>query len=82
MKNKKIVVNIIIIIIVVLIAIILGVYTVYTSHLFNSDGTIHNPEQELITHLKSIEDDQSRREAIDHTVNENILTQEQANELY
>ncbi len=80
MKNKKIIV--IIISIVVLIAILIGVYTVYTSYLFNGDGTIHNPEQELISHLKSIEDVNLRKDAINHAVNIDALTQEQANELY
>ena len=39
-------------------------------------------KKDLITHLKSIEDVNERKNQIDFSVQQNIITQEEANELY
>lgn len=80
MKNKKILA--LTIVIVVLCAIGFGVYKVSTSYLFNQDGTITDGKQDLINHLKSIEDMEERKNQIDFSVEQNIITQKEANELY
>lgn len=80
MKNKKIL--IIVVIVVILCAIVVGGINFYSTHLFNKDGTISNPSEEVIEHLKSIENADERKTQINHALNNNMITQEQANELY
>ena len=79
MKNKKIIIALVIII---LVSIIFGVYKVRTSYLFNEDGTITDGQSELINHLKSIENKEERWEQINFSLEQNIINEEQANELY
>ena len=80
MKNKKIL--IISVIILILLAIILGIYKVRTSYMYNEDGTLSDAHTELIEHLKELENDEERRNKIDFCVEEKLITQEEANELY
>lgn len=83
MKNKKIL--IIAIIIIVLCAIGFGVYKVATSYLFrveNGKITIEDGKKDLINHLKGIEDREERKKQIDFSVEHNIITQKEAEELY
>lgn len=80
MDNKKKI--IIAVIIVVLIALVLGGYKIATSYLFTSNGKITDGKVEVIEHLKSIEDTSERKKQIDYSVEQNIITQEEANKLY
>ena len=81
MKNKKVLIIAIIFIIICVIGI--GTYTVLTSYLFNEDGTIASDGHvDLINHLKSIEDKDERKNAIDFSVENNLISQEEANEIY
>lgn len=80
MKNKKIL--IISLIIIIICAIGFGVYKVRDSYLFNEDGTISDAHAELIEHLKSIENKEERKKQVDFSLEYNIITQEEANELY
>lgn len=80
MKNKKII--IIAIIIVIVTAIVFGVYKIYDSYLFNEDGTVADGHKDLIDHLKSIEDKEERKKQVDFSLEQNIITQKEANEIY
>ena len=80
MNNKKI---ILIIIVIVVLAVILSIYKIYSSNLFRADdGKIGDGKPELIEHLKSIENEQERKNQIDFSVEHNAITQEEANTLY
>lgn len=79
MKNKRIIVAVIVILIC---AVAFGIYKVYDSYLFNQDGTIVDGHKELIEHLKNIEDEEERKKQIDFSIEQNIITKEEANELY
>lgn len=80
MKNKK---NLIIAIgVIIILAIAFGVFKIYDSYIFNEDGTLSDGHTELIEHLKNIEDEEERKKQIDFSLESNIITQEEANELY
>ena len=83
MNNKKAIICIILVILVI-VAIGFGIFkaTHNENYLYNQDGTISNAKSELINHLKSIEDTNERRNQIDFSIQQNIITQEEANELY
>ena len=83
MNNKKIIIGIILAVLVI-IAIGFGVFKATHSedYLYSQDGTIINGKNELINHLKSIEDVNERKNQIDFSVQSNIITQEEANKLY
>lgn len=80
MKNKKLL--IISVIVIILVAIIFGTYKIYSSYLFNQDGIITDEHQELIEHLKNIENKDERKNQIDFSVEYNLISQEEANTLY
>ena len=83
MNNKKAIIGIILIVLVI-VAIIFGIFkaTHNENYLYNQDGTIPNGKGALINHLKSIEDTNERKNQIDFSLQQNIITQEEANELY
>jgi len=83
MNNKKAII-IVILVILVVVAIGFGIYnaTHNENYMYNEDGTITDGKSELINHLKSIEDSDERKKQIDFSVEHNIITQEEANELY
>ena len=83
MNNKKTIIIVILVILVVC-AIGSGIFkaTHYENYLYNQDGTITDGKSELINHIKSIEDVNERKNQIDYSVQQNILTQQEANELY
>lgn len=69
-------------IIVIAIAIVLGIYNVITSYLFQKDNIIKNGKAEVIEHIKSIDNTAERKKQIDFSVQENIITSQDADELY
>lgn len=83
MKNKK---NkkwfIIALIIIVLLAVGFGGYYFYSSFLFCEDGTLVDGHNDLLEHLKGIEDKEERKKQIDFSLESNIITKEEADELY
>ncbi len=79
-KNKKIIVGFISVI--VIIAILFGIYKVCSSYLFEDKDSISDSKVQLIDKLKGIENAEERKNQIDFSVEHNILTQEEANELY
>lgn len=80
MNNKK---NIIIVIaIIVVIAIGFGIFKISTSYLFNENGKIEDGHSQLINHIKSIENDEERKNQIDYSLSQNLINQAEANELY
>lgn len=83
MNNKKAII-IVILVILVVVAIGFGIFkaTHDENYLYNEDGTIIDGKSELVNHLKSIEDLDERKKQIDFSVEQNIITQEEANELY
>ena len=79
MKNKKFL--IIAILAIIIIAIIIGVNVTNKKvgdFLFSTDGTVVDGHKDLINHLKSEE----RKKEIDYSLSQNIITQEEANNLY
>lgn len=80
MKNKMIL--IIVIAIIVICSIILGVYKIYSSYLFNEDGTIVDGKAELIEHIKSIQDSDERAKQVNFILEKNLITTEEAKTLY
>lgn len=82
MKNKKII--IIALIILVICAVGFGIFkaTRNPDYLYNPDGTIVDGRQELIEHLKSIEDAEERKKQVDFSLEQNIITPEEASQLY
>lgn len=83
MNNKKAII-IVILVILVIVAIGFGIFkaTHDENYLYNENGTIIDGKSELVNHLKSIEDANERKKQIDFSVEQNIITQEEANELY
>lgn len=80
MKNKKIL--IIGVIIIIICATVFGIFKVRDSYMFNEDGTISDAHVELVEHLKSIEDKEERKKQVDFSLEYNLITQKEANELY
>ena len=83
MNNKKIIIGIILAILVI-VAIGFGIFkaTHNEDYLYHQDGTVVDGKKDLITHLKSIEDVNERKNQINFSVQQNIITQEEAIELY
>lgn len=83
MNNKKVIISIILVILVI-VALGFGIFkaTHNENYLYNKDGSVVDGKKDLITHLKSIEDVNERKNQIDFSVQQNIITQEEANELY
>ena len=83
MNNKKAII-IIILVILVIVAVGVGIFksTYSENYLYNENGTITDGKSELINHLKSVEDTNERKSQIDFSVQQNIITQQEANELY
>lgn len=82
MKNKKVL--LIILIIIAILAIGYGIFKARFNedYLYNPDGSITDGRTELIEHLKSVEDPEERKKQVDFSLEHNIITQEEANELY
>ena len=83
MNNKKVIISIILVVLII-VAIGFGIFkaTHNEDYLYNENGTITDGKSELINHLKSIEDVNERKNQIDFSVQQNIITQQEANELY
>lgn len=83
MKNKKVIVGIILAVLII-VAIGFGIFkaTHNENYLYQKDGTIVDGKKDLINHLKSIDDVNERKKQVDFSVNSNIISQEEANELY
>lgn len=80
MKNNKLL--ILALIIVIILAVGFGIYHLYTSYLFSEDGTIVDDHNDLLEHLRGIEDKEERKKQIDFSLKSNIITQEEADQLY
>lgn len=82
MKNKKII--IIALIILLVCAVGFGIYKATHSedYLYNQDGTISDGHSDLLEHLREIEDKEERKKQVDFSLQSNMITQEEANELY
>ncbi len=80
MKNKKLV--IIIIICTIILAILFATFKIYSSYMFNNNGTLSDAHSKLVEHLQSVEDKEERKKQIDFSVEQNMITQEEANTLY
>ena len=83
MNNKKVVIGIILAILVI-VAIGFGIFkaTHNEEYLYNQDGTVVDGKKDLIENIKKIENSEERKTKIDFSVEHNILTQQEANELY
>ena len=83
-KNVKKVVIGIILAILVIVAIGFGIFkaTHNEDYLYNQDGTVVDGKKDLIESIKKMENAEERKNKIDFSVEHNILTQQEANELY
>ena len=83
MKNKNVVICITLVIVIIA-AIGFAVFKAKynNNYLYNKNGTITDGKVDIINHLKSIENTDERRNQIDFSVKQNIITQQEANELY
>lgn len=79
-KKKKI--TIILLIVIIIIAIVLGTYKVCSVYLFKLDNTIGDGKNQVIERIKAVEDFEERKKQIDFSVQQNIITQQEADELY
>lgn len=79
MKNKKVL--IVIVILVILCAIGFVMYQYRSSYLFNEDGSVVDGHEDLINHLEKIEDAEEKTKQIDFSLEQNLITEEEANEL-
>ena len=79
-KNKKI---IILISIIIILAVIFSFFQIRKSYLFNADNNgIIDGKAELINRLEKIEDKEERKKQIDDSVEQKVITQEEADKLY
>ncbi|MBP3463447.1 MAG: hypothetical protein J6K45_03085 [Clostridia bacterium] len=78
MKNKKII--IIFILIVIIVAFLTGVYIVKNSYMYE-DEEITDGKKDLINHLESIEDTDEKEKQVKFSVEQNIITKEEANKI-
>lgn len=83
MNNKKVIIAIILAI-VLIVSIVFGIFkaTHHEDYLYNQDGTVIDGKKDLIESIKKIENAEERKNKIDFSVEHNILTQQEANELY
>lgn len=79
MNKKYITIEIIVILV---IAICFGIYKIASTYIFEKDEGIQNSHEELLNHIKSIEDDKERQNQIEHSINQNLISEQEANELY
>lgn len=83
MKNKKVII-IVSILILIIVAVLYGVYNFYSSYMFNEDGTISGTSDDLyklyFEQLEKVSGD-DRINLIKFGVEQNIITQEEADEL-
>lgn len=82
MKNKNLIILFLVIIVIIAIICAFFISTHNPNYIYDKDGAITDGKSELINHLKSIEDANLRKDQIDYSVEHNIITQEEANELY
>ncbi len=85
MKNKKviIIVSMVLIILIILAVIFYFAFIHGKSLIISEDGKFYSTAKEdLIEHLKSVEETESRRKQIDFALEHNLITQEEAESLY
>ena len=83
MNNKKVIIGIILAILVI-VAVSFGVFkaTHNENYLYNQDGIVVDGKKDLIESIKKMDNAEERKKKIDFSVEHNILTQDEANELY
>ena len=83
MNNKKGIIGIIFVILVI-VAIGFGIFkaTHNEEYLYNQGGTVVDGKKDLIESIKKIENAEERKNKIDFSLEHNILTQQEVNELY
>ena len=78
--NKKYIV--IAIVIMLIIAICFGIYKIASTYIFEKGEGIQNSHEELLNHIKGIEDGKERQNQIEYSINQNLISEQEANELY
>ena len=83
MNSKKIIYISLIIIALVILSVILYFSLIQPTLVINHDGSITSTgKNDLIVHLREIKDTESRKNQIDFALEQNLITQEEANSLY
>lgn len=72
---------IVIFVLLLLCAVGFGVYYYGSSYLFSEDGTVSDGHQDLINHLQEMDDEEEKNKQIDFSLQQNLITEEEANEL-
>lgn len=83
MNNKKIIIIVLIFIICVS-AIAFGIFkaTHNENYLYNQNGQIEDSKASLINKLKSVEDKDERKKQVDFALEQNLISQDEANDIY
>lgn len=82
MKNKKTIIIVLIILIICAVCFAIFKVTHNPNYLYDEEGTIVDGHKDLLNHLKEIEDSEERKKQIDFSVEQNLITQEEANNIY
>ena len=83
MNSKKIIYISLIIIALVILSVILYFSLIQPTLIINHDVSITSTgKNDLIVHLREIKDTESRKNQIDFALEQNLITQEEANSLY
>lgn len=81
MKSKKIL--IILLIVVAISAVGFGIFRAKynENYLYNNDGTIADGHKDLLEHLKNVQDKEEKEKQIKYALDNNLITQEEAEQL-
>lgn len=78
--SKKTTIAIVVILIVIAILGIIGYY-VLSTNLWTADGKVEDGKAELIEHIKNMEDQKGKEESVQMLLDDNKITQKEADEI-
>lgn len=81
-KNIKKSIILLSIIIIIILAVVICIVKARSNYLYNEDGTLTDGHAELIENLKKTEDEETKKKKTDFYLQQNILTQDEADEIY
>lgn len=81
-KNIKKSIILLSIFIIIILAVIICIVKAHSNYLYNEDGTLTDGHAELIENLKKTEDEETKKKKTDFYLQQNVLTQDEADEIY
>lgn len=81
-KNIKKSIILLSIIIIIILAVVICIVKARSNYLYNEDGTLTDGHEELIENLKKTEDEETKKKKTDFYLQQNVLTQDEADEIY